>query len=91
MHDFMPYYYQTEKTHGMTFVPFWLLWYGLTRVFFLAAGRDMLFQRPFLPKRPCLRNCLMELYLSNNVIEDLVVTPVSFQGKTTVVCSWDLK
>lgn len=59
--------------------------------FFLAAARDMLFQRPFLPKRPCLRNCLMELYLSNNVIEDLVVTLVSFQGKTTDVCSWDLK
>ena len=63
-----------------------------SHVFFcLAAARDMLFQRPFLPKRPCLRNCLMELYLSNNVIEDLVVTLVSFQGKTTAVCSWDLK
>ena len=35
MHAFMPYYYQTEKTHGRTFVTFWLMWYDLTRVFFL--------------------------------------------------------
>ncbi len=63
-----------------------------SQVFFLGrCQRDMCFQRAFVPKRPFLRNCLMELYLSNNVIEELVVTLVSFQRKTTAVCSWDLK
>ena len=85
IHAFMRNYYQTETTH---FVTFWLLWYGVARVFFWAAARETCFFRELF----CQSGLFSGIVWWNSTWATMSSRSLfSFLGKTTAVCSWDPK